>query len=233
MRISSAPNFDFEGGEVINIDKPAGLTSFRVVDLIRRWTRCKKVGHAGTLDPLATGVLLICTGRATKRVQEFVNTEKEYEGIIELGKTSQTDDAEGPFIDERQVPPLTGEQVEDALRQFVGSIEQVPPMFSAIKKNGRRLYKLARKGQVVNREPRQVTVHEIALCHWESPFIHCRVRCSKGTYIRALARDVGEVLGTGAYLKELRRTRVGKFHVSDSYALEQFRDWFSVNHASI
>lgn len=227
------PEFDFEAGEVLNIDKPLGMTSFGVVERIRRWTGCRKVGHAGTLDPLATGVLLVCTGRATKRVSEFMDLEKEYEGVVELGKVTDTDDTEGKIVEEHPVPDFSKEDIESSLNSFRGTIDQIPPMYSALKKNGQRLYKLARRGKEVPRQPRSVTIHEITLLNWMCPELSIRVRCSRGTYIRALARDIGNKLGAGGYLKTLRRTRIGQFRVADSYTLETFRRWFYIQHESV
>lgn len=227
------PEFDFEAGEVLNVDKPLGMTSFGVVERIRRWTGCRKVGHAGTLDPLATGVLLVCTGRATKRVSEFMDLEKEYEGVVELGKATDTDDAEGKVIEEHPVPDFSKEEIVSTLNSFRGTIDQIPPMYSALKKNGQRLYKLARRGDDVSRQPRSVTIYEITLLEWRRPELHIRVRCSRGTYIRALARDIGKTLGTGGYLKTLRRTRIGQFQAADSYALEAFRRRLCKQHESV
>ena len=229
----TCPNFDFEAGEILNIDKPAGVTSFRIVHKIRRWSHCRKVGHAGTLDPMATGVLLVCTGRATKRVSELMELDKEYEGVLELGTTTETDDAEGRVLARRDVPNLLREDLVVLLKKFEGSIQQIPPMYSAIKKNGRRLYRLARQGVVVEREPRNVQIHEIDLLAWQTPFVRFRIRCSKGTYIRALARDVGECLGTGGYLKGLRRTRVGPYRAEDGYSLETLKESLFCNHGSL
>ena len=225
--------FNFEAGEVLNIDKPAGMTSFSIVERIRRWTRCKKVGHAGTLDPLATGVLLVCTGLATKRVSKLMELEKVYEGTIELGKSTETDDAEGKVLKHVRVPTFSQEDLVPILKKFEGEVEQVPPMYSALKKDGQRLYRLARRGEVVPREPRRVRIYELELLEWQRPFLRVRVRCSKGTYIRALARDMGEQLGTGGYLKTLRRTRVGRYCVEDAYSLEALRELLFVRDESL
>ena len=204
------------------------MTSFSVVAKVRAWTHCKKVGHAGTLDPFATGVLLVCTGKATKRVSEFMELEKEYEGVIELGKTTETDDREGKILQQQDVPVFSIKDIQSVLKKFIGEIEQVPPMYSALKKNGVRLYKLARKGKVVYREPRKVKIHEITLLKWDRPFLEIRVKCSRGTYVRALARDIGKELRVGGYLKELCRTRIGTYSIKDSYTLTTFREFLSV-----
>jgi tRNA pseudouridine55 synthase len=221
---------DFEAGAVLAIDKPANITSFGVVRRIRRWTGCRKVGHAGTLDPMATGLLLVCTGPATKRVSELMDLEKEYEGTVELGITTDTDDAEGKVTERSEVVAFSREDVLSILQEFQGVIDQIPPMYSAIKINGRRLYRLARRGKVVPREPRKVTIHEITLLDWTSPLLSLRVRCSKGTYIRALARDIGGRCGTGGTLKTLRRTRLGPHRADDAYTLDTLREWLVVQH---
>ena len=213
--------WEFEAGEVLNICKPSGLTSFDVVKKIRSWSECRKVGHAGTLDPMAIGVLLICTGRATKRVSEFMELEKEYIGVIELGKSTDTDDAEGKILTHAKVPDLTSDHLKDALQQFEGDIQQVPPMYSALRYKGRRLYKIARQGKIVQREPRPVSVHELSLLEWNNPYLRVRVRCSRGTYIRALARDLGVVLKTGGMLSELCRTRIGSFLLKEALSLKE------------
>jgi tRNA pseudouridine55 synthase len=227
---TSLSEVDFEAGAVLAIDKPANITSFGVVRCVRRWTGCRKVGHAGTLDPMATGVLLVCTGPATKRVSEFMDLEKEYEGTIELGITTDTDDAQGKVTGRSDVPLFSRQDILSILVGFQGVIHQIPPMYSAIKMNGSRLYRLARRGKVIPREPRKVTIHEITLLDWNSPRLSVRVRCSKGTYIRALARDVGERCGTGGTLMTLRRTRLGPHRADDAYTLDTLREWLVVQH---
>jgi len=223
---------DLSAGLILNINKPLGLTSFDVVRQIRQWTGCNKVGHAGTLDPLATGVLIVCTDSITKRISEFMEMEKEYEGIIELGKTTTTDDREGELLSQHLVPVLSREDIVSVLSQFKGEIKQVPPIYSALKINGQRLYRLARRGNTIQLKARSVHIYDIELFDWETPLLHIRVVCSKGTYIRALARDIGRCLGTGGYLKSLQRTRVGSFCIKDSYSLEEIKELF-VDHASI
>ncbi len=222
----------FECGEIINIDKPVGMTSFQVVKMIRRWTGCKKVGHAGTLDPMATGVLLVCTGKSTKQVPSLMGMEKVYEGTIQLGRVTDTDDAEGKILSRSDVPGFSMSEIENILKDYCGEIDQVPPQYSALKRNGKRLYKLARQGIQVKLQPRKVTVHEIRLLSWASPFIRIRVRCGKGTYIRSIARDIGVQLKTGGYLSALRRIRIGSFHVDKAYQLDQFKSMV-MDHADI
>lgn len=219
----------FECGDILNIDKPLQMTSFQVVRLIRKWTQCKKVGHAGTLDPMATGVLIVCTGKATKQVPLFMGMEKEYEGTICLGKTTDTDDAEGQILSENTVPIFTQSMIEDTLSGYCGEIDQVPPKFSAIHKNGVRLYKMARKGIPVEIGPRKVVIYKIELLSWASPYIHLRITCGKGTYIRALARDIGQQLGCGGYLSSLCRIRIGNYHIDSAWELDQFKQMMIKN----
>ena len=215
--------FHFEDGEIINIDKPAGYTSFDVVKLVRKWTECRKVGHAGTLDPLATGVLLVCTGKATKSVSDFMNLDKTYSGTIELGKTTDTDDREGKVLSEKKIPDFSKKEIESVVKSFKGNQKQIPPMYSALHVNGQRLYKLARKGKTVTREARDVTIHTFKLVEWKSPLIHFLVKCSKGTYVRSLARDIGEKLGTGGHLSNLRRLSIGDYTAENAYSLNDFK----------
>jgi tRNA pseudouridine55 synthase len=199
------------------------MTSFAVVRLIRQWTKCRKVGHAGTLDPMATGLLIVCTGKATRRVGEFVAFDKTYDAVVELGRSTDTDDAEGIVIENHDVPDWTADRVFPVLNEFTGEIKQIPPMFSAIKQNGKRLYKLARRGIEVEREARHVRIHEISRVEWNRPRLSFRVRCTKGTYIRALARDLGRRLGTGGLLAELRRVEIGSFRVEEAYTLDALK----------
>jgi len=213
---------DFEAGAIIPIDKPPGMTSFDVVRRIRRWTGCRKVGHGGTLDPGATGLLLICTGKATRRFGELMAYDKVYEGVVELGRQTRTDDSEGEIIAVRPVPEFTPEVIRETLHAFEGEIDQVPPIFSALKKKGKPLYRYARKGIPVTPEPRKIRIDEITLLGWRRPDISIRIRCGKGTYIRALARDLGERLGTGGFLKALRRTQIGPYRVDTAPTLEAF-----------
>ena len=213
----------FQCGDIVNIDKPSSLTSFQVVRRIRRWTGCRKVGHTGTLDPMATGVLLVCTGKATKMVADFMELMKMYEGEILLGQTTDTDDADGRIIQESSVPLISESQIQLVLNQYLGEIDQVPPRFSAIRRNGTRMYHLARKGLPVTAPPRRVLIDQISLLSWEQPRIRIRIRCGKGTYIRSLARDIGNQLGTGGHLSQLRRTAIGPYHVDEAWPLEQFK----------
>lgn len=203
---------------ILNIDKPAGMTSHDVVNRVRRTASTRRVGHAGTLDPLATGVLLVCVGRATRLVEYLVGQPKVYEAEIRLGQTTNTYDADGEVVQERPLT-FTPQDLQNALTHFLGEIEQVPPMYSAIKQDGQPLYKLARQGKEVERKPRLVTIHELAVLSWNAPLLAVRVACSTGTYIRSLAHDLGEVLGCGGHITRLRRTAVGDFSVETAVSL--------------
>ncbi len=213
--------YNFADGAILNINKPAGWTSFDVVKKIRAAIRVKKVGHAGALDPFATGVLLICTGGATKRVQSLMNFEKEYLAEIELGKTTDTYDRTGVILTETDASAIDFAKVQQAAKAFEGEIYQTPPMYSAIKMQGQRLYKLARRGEVVERRPRKITIQTLELIRFENPHITLKVVCSKGTYIRALAHDLGERLGCGAFLQALVRTRIGPYRLADAMTIDE------------
>lgn len=205
----------------LNIDKPAGLTSHDVVARVRRAARQKRVGHAGTLDPAATGVLVVALGAATRLI-EYVQdaTSKRYMATVRLGATTATDDGEGEVIATAPVPELRAADLERALDGFRGDILQVPPMYAALHHQGRRLHELAREGIVVERAARPVTIERLDLIGWSPPDLLLDVMCSKGTYIRALARDLGEAIGCGAFLQALRRTAVGPFAVEDATRLD-------------
>lgn len=220
-------------GLILNVDKPIGFTSFDIVRKVKKWSSIKKVGHAGTLDPLATGVLILLLGKATKRAGEFLNCDKIYYGVVELGVQTNTDDSEGEIIEKKRVPLKNEDEISAVLKSFEGEIDQIPPMFSALKKDGQRLYKLARQGKIVERKKRSVKIYKLSLIKWESPFISIKVHCSKGTYIRSLAKDIGEKLGTVSYLKELRRLKVGEYTISKSYSLSQLQEMFSKKNESL
>ena len=224
---------NFKEGEVLFFNKPLGWTSFKVVGHIRyhicRRMKVKKlkVGHAGTLDPLATGVMIVCTGKATKRIEEFQYHTKEYIATIQLGATTPSYDLEHEIDATYPTEHITREKIEETLKQFLGEIQQVPPAFSACKVDGARAYDLARKGQEVELKPKLLAIDEIELlaCDLEKMEIKIRVVCSKGTYIRALARDIGEALHSGAHLTGLVRTRVGEVKLEDCLDPEHFADW--------
>lgn len=206
---------------VLIIDKPSGMTSHDVVDHVRRILRMKRVGHAGTLDPMATGVLIVLLGKATKLSQFLMSLDKEYEGTIRLGQTTNTHDAEGEVVSTRPVPDLSEEQVRAVMATFMGDQYQIPPMFSAKKQDGVPLYKLARKGKEVEREPRFIRVASFELLRFALPELDIRLRCSKGTYVRTLAHDMGEKIGCGAHLSALRRTATDKFTIAQAIPLEK------------
>ncbi len=221
-------HLDFLSGQVILIDKPVNWTSFDVVARVRRLIKVKKVGHAGTLDPLATGLLIICTGKKTKEISEYQAQNKKYTGIITLGKTSPSMDL-GTEVTETVLPDdLSEEKILVARNKLLGNIEQIPPMFSALKHNGKRLYKLARAGKVVEREPRQVEIYSFEIIKINLPDIHFEISCSKGTYIRVIANDLGKELGCGGILSSLRRTEIGDFNVEDAVDLNVFTSGFSI-----
>jgi tRNA pseudouridine55 synthase len=211
----------YEAGQVILIDKPLDWTSFDVVRKIRNLIRIKKVGHAGTLDPLATGLLIICTGKFTKKINEYMGMEKEYTGTFTLGASTPTYDLESEPVNIKDTSELTGEEIYAATKQFTGLIQQVPPIHSAIKQKGKPVYLLARKGEDVILEPRAVTIKEFTIEKIEMPKVHFKVVCTTGTYIRSLAHNFGEALGCGAYLSSLRRTRIGDYKTEDALTMEE------------
>ncbi|MCQ2073020.1 MAG: tRNA pseudouridine(55) synthase TruB [Bacteroidaceae bacterium] len=222
---------NFQKGEILVFDKPYRWTSFDVVGRVRG-QMCRhigvkklKVGHAGTLDPLATGVLIVCTGKATKRIEELQAGTKEYIATLRLGATTPSFDLEKPIDATYPTEHITREMVEQVLQRFKGTIEQIPPEFSACKIDGKRAYELARKGKEVELKPKTLVIDEIELTDCSLPDITIRVVCSKGTYIRALARDIGQALDSGAHLTALRRTRVGDCKVEDALNPEHFKEW--------
>lgn len=201
---------------VINLDKPKGISSQQAVTRVKRITGVRKAGHAGTLDPMATGVLLVCTGEATKVTRFLSGLDKEYITVMKLGEKTDTYDSEGKVIRKTEGFSFRNEDIEKAIKGFIGTGEQTPPMFSAVKIGGNTLYKLARKGIVVERAKRIVNIREIEITGFNLPLIEMRISCSKGTYIRSLCNDIGEALGVGAHITELRRVRTGDFSVEDS-----------------
>jgi len=204
------------------INKSLYWTSFDAVRKIRNLIKVKKVGHAGTLDPLATGLLIICTGKFTKKINEYMAREKEYTGSFTLGAVTPTYDLESEPVQVKSVESISSEQIFNATQKFTGEILQTPPAHSAIKVEGKRVYELARKGQEVKLEPRKITIKEFEIMGIELPVVQFRVVCSTGTYIRSLANDFGQVLGCGAYLSGLCRTRIGEFLLSDAMTVEEF-----------
>ena len=222
--------YDFLGGEVLLFDKDLEYTSFDLVQRVRN-TLCRKmgikkmkVGHAGTLDPLATGLMILCTGKATKLIESFQEREKEYVATIKLGATTPSFDLETEEASSVDISHLTREDIENVLKKFKGETDQVPPIFSAVKVKGKRAFDYARSGENLELKAKKIVIDEIDLVHFELPHIEVRVVCSKGTYIRALARDIGEQLKCGAYLTGLRRTRIGEFDVRNAISIDYFLD---------
>jgi tRNA pseudouridine55 synthase len=219
---------DYKEGQVILIDKPLEWTSFQAVNKVRWLIRKSfgikkiKVGHAGTLDPLATGLLIICTGKFTKRIETFQAQEKEYTGTFTLGATTPSYDLETEIDQTFDISEITSEKIKEATKQFLGEIQQQPPVFSALKKEGKRLYEFARSGEEVEIPFRTVTISEFEITKIALPKVDFRVVCSKGTYIRSLANDFGKALNNGAHLSALRRTRIGEFSVEKAVGIEAF-----------
>jgi len=211
----------YEEGQVILINKPLTWTSFDVVRKIRNTTKAK-TGHAGTLDPLATGLLICCTGKMTKKINEVQAQEKEYTGTFTLGAVTPTYDLESEPTDFKPLDALTPEIIHAATKQFIGELQQLPPIHSAIKQNGKPIYELARKGVEVKVEPRKIFIKTFEITSIELPVVHFRVECSTGTYIRSLANDFGAALGVGGYMSSLCRTRIGEFKLEDAYTMEDF-----------
>ncbi len=211
----------YEEGQVLLINKPLHWTSADVVRKIRNAIKIKKVGHAGTLDPLATGLLILCTGKFTKKINEYMGQEKEYTGSFTLGATTATYDLESQPENFKNYLHLTNEQINTATQSFTGEIWQTPPIHSAIKKDGKRAYEMARKGEKIELSPRKITIKEFNIESIALPVVQFRVVCSTGTYIRSLANDFGERLGCGAYLSSLCRTRIGDFTLAQSMSMEE------------
>lgn len=210
-----------EEGRVLLINKPLQWTSFDVVNKLRYKLKMKKIGHAGTLDPLATGLLIICTGKFTKRIEEFMGLEKEYTGKFVLGQTTPSYDLETEVSKAKDISHITPEMIFDATKPLTGTISQLPPAHSAIRIGGKRAYEFARKGQEVELKPREVEVREFEITSIQLPQVSFRISCSKGTYIRSMARDFGELLGVGAYMSELCRTRIGSYELKDALRIEE------------
>lgn len=219
---------DYKNGQILLIDKPLEWTSFQAVNKIRWHIRQRfnikkiKVGHAGTLDPLATGLLIICTGKQTKSISQYQGQIKEYTGTFTIGATTPSYDLESEINETFPTDHITNELIHNATKQFIGSIQQRPPIFSALKKDGKRLYELARKGETVDIPTREITITEFEITNIELPKIDFRVVCSKGTYIRSLAFDFGKALNSGAHLSALRRTKIGNFSVEKADSIDAF-----------
>jgi tRNA pseudouridine55 synthase len=217
----------FAEGKVLLIDKPLEWTSYDVIRKLRKIINIKKIGHAGTLDPLASGLLIVCTGKFTKKISEYMAQEKEYTGTITLGAVTPTYDRESEPVEIKSTEGITEEMIKEKTKEFTGEILQTPPIHSAIKQNGKPVYLLARKGVDVILEPRKITIKEFEITNVEMPVISFKVVCTTGTYIRSLANDFGLALGCGGYLSQLRRTRIGNFKVKDAMTMEEFKQSFS------
>lgn len=224
-KTSDLSDIDFNQGAVILINKPVDWTSFKVVEKVRRIIKAKKVGHAGTLDPKASGLLILCTGKLTKSISEFQNYTKEYRGKIYFGKTTPTMDLESidQASEEKDISFLNLDLIREAAKSFVGEIEQIPPLYSAVWVNGKRAYELARKGKNVNLKPKKVVIEKFEILDFNPPLADFIVVCSKGTYVRTLAHDLGQKLGCGAFLFQLERTKIGEFKLEDAIDLEQLK----------
>jgi tRNA pseudouridine55 synthase len=219
---------DFKNGQVLLIDKPVHWTSFQVVNKVRGAILKKfnlkkiKVGHAGTLDPLATGLLILCTGKFTKQIEQYQAQTKEYTGTFTIGATTPSFDLETAIDERYSIEHVTDIQIKNTASSFIGDIYQRPPIYSALKKDGKRLYNIARSGKTVEIEPRKVTIESLKISKISLPIVEFKVNCSKGTYIRSLANDFGKALNSGAHLSNLRRTRIGNFKVNDAQTIEAF-----------
>jgi tRNA pseudouridine55 synthase len=223
-RMHKLEEFRSPEGGVILVDKPLDWTSFDVVKKVRGLLRVKKVGHAGTLDPLATGLLILCSGKMTKSIDSYQILSKVYEGSIKLGGWTESYDAATEVQDEKSIEGIGLKEIVSAIEEFTGTIQQLPPMYSAVRVQGTRLYSLARKGKTVEREARTVTVHAFDIVSVELPEVRFRIECSKGTYIRSIAHDLGQKLGCGAYLSSLRRSKIGQHDVADAWQISELEE---------
>jgi tRNA pseudouridine55 synthase len=212
-------------GEMILVDKPYGWTSFAVVAQLKKWTKAK-IGHAGTLDPLASGLVICCTGKSTKKLTALIGLQKEYTGIIQLGEVTPTYDLESFPQDKKNIDHITNEMILNAVQKFIGEITQFPPIHSAIKQEGKPVYELARQGKEVIMKSRQVTIFRFEITQIQLPELHFLIECSSGTYIRSIANDLGEALGCGGYLKSLRRTSIGEHRIEDAYTIDEMSAFY-------
>ncbi len=226
MQKSNTPVFNEAApqkeGIMLLLDKPKEYTSARVVNIVKKFLDVNKAGHSGTLDPKATGLMIVCTGKLTKSLNELLDSDKEYEGVMTLGEKTMSFDSETEIYEKNSVEHVTEEAIRENIKNFTGEISQVPPMYSAIKHKGKPLYKLARKGQEIERAARTVSIRLFEISEVNMPRVTFRVQCSKGTYIRSLVSDFGDKLGVGAYLTDLRRTKIGSYDIKDSITVEEF-----------
>jgi tRNA pseudouridine55 synthase len=225
-RTTDLSDADFSEGEIILIDKPSGPTSFQIVSKIRKITSVKKVGHSGTLDPNASGLMIICTGKKTKEMDRFINLNKTYSGIIRLGLNSPSMDTETECSEIPIPENLDEKKIIEVRNNFLGEIQQTPPMYSAVKVGGKKLYNLARKGKSIDRESRMIFIEKFEISKIDLPDIQFTITCSKGTFIRVIADDFGKKLNTGGILLELRRTGIGEFQVDDAFTISSFTRQF-------
>jgi tRNA pseudouridine55 synthase len=209
---------------IILVNKPQGVTSHDVVDIVRRKLTMKRVGHAGTLDPLAEGLLVILVGKATKLFSKFVNFDKEYLGVLKLGEVTTTGDSQGELVEKKDYAGIDEARLQESFASLVGDIQQVPPMVSALRKGGKRLYALARKGITIEREPRSIKIYSLKILKIELPLVEFYVRCSKGTYVRALAEDIGKLLGCGAHIIKIKRLSIGFFKLDDAVNVDKISE---------
>lgn len=224
VKISPTTLSIFEEGKLLLIDKTAHWSSFDVVKSVRSYLKVRRVGHAGTLDPLATGLLIVCTGKFTKKINDFMAQSKEYTGTFTLGATTPTYDLESLPENQTEVSHITEAEIHKATEAFVGEIDQVPPIYSAIKKAGTPMYTLARRGEDIDLQPRKINIESFEITGIQLPVVSFKIRCSTGTYIRSLANDFGKQLGCGAFLSSLRRTAIGDFRVEDAFQMDNFLD---------
>ena len=209
---------------IILVDKPKGITSHDVVDIVRRRLKIKKVGHAGTLDPLAQGLLIILVGKCTKLFSKFSGLDKEYSGVLKLGEVTATGDSQGEVTQKKEWAQISEDRIREAFSLFIGETKQVPPMVSALRVGGKRLYKLARRGIVVERTPRKIKIYSLEILKIDLPFVEFRLHCSKGTYVRKLAEDIGEKLGCGAHMVKILRLSIGSFELGKAIALDDINE---------
>ena len=209
---------------ILLVNKPKGITSHDVVDIVRGRLKTKRVGHAGTLDPLAEGLLVVLVGKSTKLFSKFVGFDKEYLGVLKLGETTTTGDSQGKVLEKKDYQDLSSDTIKEAFSLFEGEIDQVPPMVSALRIGGKRLYRLAHKGIVISRQPRRVKIYSLEILEVDFPFIKFYIRCSKGTYVRKIAEDIGEKLGCGAHIVMIKRLSVGPFKLEGALDLEEVNE---------
>lgn len=209
-------------GQMFLLDKPKEYSSAKVVNIVKKILDVKKAGHSGTLDPKATGLMIVCTGKMTKSLNDLLGSDKEYEGVMMLGEKTKSFDTETEVYEKNPVEHITPDLIHETVKSFTGEITQLPPMYSAVKHKGKPIYKLARKGQEIERTPRIVFIKEFEIENIDLPEVKFRVLCSKGTYIRTLVSDFGDKLGVGAHLKELRRLKIGKYDIKDSITVDEF-----------